>query len=233
MEPTLITPAGAPAQKIALPAEAHPATDWSAILAGAVVSAGVASIFATFGLAVGLATISPYEGDGSAFAELLALGLWAVWTAVSSVMVGAYIAGRMRRRAGTLSADEISVRDGIHGLAVWGAALILGAWLVGSGMGAAVDAAVQMPDEMISAAADNATTTDATAATTTPTTQTQSAMAAPTKEQLETARKYSVVSAFVTAASLLIAAAGAYWAAGMGGRHRDENRVFARFGAWT
>lgn len=233
MEPTLITPAGAPAQTIAFPAEQHSATDWSAILAGAVVSAGVASIFATFGVAVGLATISPYDGDGSAFAELLALALWAVWTAVSSVMVGAYIAGRMRRRAGTVSADEISVRDGIHGLAVWGAALILGAWLVGSGMGAVVDAAVQMPDEMISAAADNAATTDATAQPATATTQTQAAMAAPTKEQLEMARKYSVVSAFVTAASLLIAAAGAYWAAGMGGRHRDENRVFARFGAWT
>ena len=43
----------------------------------------------------------------------------------------------------------------------------------------------------------------------------------------ETARKVTVIGAFVTAASLLLSAAGAYWAASMGGRHRDEGTVFA------
>ncbi|GGF41119.1 hypothetical protein GCM10011321_34790 [Youhaiella tibetensis] len=43
----------------------------------------------------------------------------------------------------------------------------------------------------------------------------------------ETARKTSVLAAFLTAASFLVAAAGAYWAASMGGRHRDEGTVFA------
>jgi len=42
----------------------------------------------------------------------------------------------------------------------------------------------------------------------------------------ETARKTSVLAAFLTAASFLVAAAGAYWAASMGGRHRDEGTVF-------
>lgn len=222
MEPNLQTLAGGPAQAVTIQAETQSATDWSAILAGAVVSAGVASIFATFGVAVGLASISPYEGDKSAFAALLALALWAVWTAVSSVMVGAYITGRMRRRFIGVSADEVSVRDGIHGLAVWGGALLLGAWLVGSGIDAAVDAAVQMPNEVIAATTDTAVAP-----------QVQATAPAPTKAELETARKYSVISAFVTAASLMLAAAGAYWAAGVGGRHRDENRVFARFGTWN
>ena len=226
MEKVLLTGDGLHAQTSVLPADPHPATDWSAILAGAVVSAGVASVFATFGLAVGLSTISPYEGDGSAFAKLLALALWAVWTAVSSVMVGAYIAGRMRRRSGTVSADEISIRDGVHGLAVWGAALILGAWLVSAGLGAVVDTATQMPSDIIAAGTDAAATGTAAATEVT-------ALPTPTAAQLETARKYSVISAFVTAASLMIAAAGAYWAAGVGGRHRDENRVFARFGTWN
>ena len=45
----------------------------------------------------------------------------------------------------------------------------------------------------------------------------------------ETARKTSVLAAFLTAAAFLVAAAGAYWAASMGGRHRDENTVFANF----
>jgi hypothetical protein len=39
------------------------------------------------------------------------------------------------------------------------------------------------------------------------------------------ARRFSVVAAFITAASLAISAAAAYWAAGMGGRHRDEETV--------
>ncbi len=43
----------------------------------------------------------------------------------------------------------------------------------------------------------------------------------------ETARKWTVLGAFLTAASLLISAVGAWWAAMKGGRHRDEGTVFA------
>jgi len=50
------------------------------------------------------------------------------------------------------------------------------------------------------------------------------------KQAANKARKASIVAAFVLAASLLVAAAGAWWAAGLGGRHRDEQTVFARFG---
>ncbi|HEY4202044.1 MAG TPA: hypothetical protein VGM83_15935 [Devosiaceae bacterium] len=43
----------------------------------------------------------------------------------------------------------------------------------------------------------------------------------------EKARKTAVLAAFLTAASLLVSALGAYWASTMGGRHRDEGTVFA------
>lgn len=43
----------------------------------------------------------------------------------------------------------------------------------------------------------------------------------------EAARKTAVLAAFLTAASLLVSAAGAWWAASKGGRHRDEGTVFA------
>lgn len=46
---------------------------------------------------------------------------------------------------------------------------------------------------------------------------------------LETARKFGIISAFLIAASLLVSAAGSYWAAGRGGSHRDEAAVFGRF----
>jgi hypothetical protein len=42
----------------------------------------------------------------------------------------------------------------------------------------------------------------------------------------EKARKTAIVAAFITAASFFISAVGAYWAASMGGRHRDEGTVF-------
>lgn len=54
-----------------------------------------------------------------------------------------------------------------------------------------------------------------------------------TVEAAETARKLSVLAAFLLAASLLIGAAGAWFGAQMGGRHRDEQTVFAFFvGRW-
>lgn len=46
----------------------------------------------------------------------------------------------------------------------------------------------------------------------------------------EEARKWTVLGAFLTAASFLVSAAGAYWAAMKGGNHRDKQVVFAGFG---
>lgn len=43
----------------------------------------------------------------------------------------------------------------------------------------------------------------------------------------ETARKTGVLAAFLTAASFLVSAAGAFWAAQKGGQHRDQATVFA------
>ncbi|WP_055048853.1 hypothetical protein [Devosia sp. A16] len=42
----------------------------------------------------------------------------------------------------------------------------------------------------------------------------------------ETARKAGIVGAFLTAAALLIGAVGAFWAAQMGGNHRDQGTMF-------
>ncbi|MEO5805436.1 hypothetical protein [Devosia sp.] len=60
--------------------------------------------------------------------------------------------------------------------------------------------------------------------------QTETSIAAARQAALdaaENARKTAVIAAFLLAASLLVSGAGAYWAASMGGRHRDEGTVFA------
>ena len=45
-------------------------------------------------------------------------------------------------------------------------------------------------------------------------------------EAAENARKMTVLGAFLTAASLIVSAVGAYWAAQKGGNHRDKNIAF-------
>ena len=45
----------------------------------------------------------------------------------------------------------------------------------------------------------------------------------------ETARRVGIIAAFLLAASLLVSAAAAYWAATLGGKHRDEAVVFTGF----
>ncbi len=52
------------------------------------------------------------------------------------------------------------------------------------------------------------------------------------KAAADKARRAAVLVAFVTAASLVIGAAAAWWAAGMGGRHRDEGTDFSHLVSW-
>lgn len=216
----------------AAPAVAHDGSyvDWPAILAGAVVASAIAFVFTTFGAAIGLTLASPYEGEGSALAALIAVGVWMLWTTISSFMAGGYIAGRMRRRIDAASSDEVAVRDGIHGLAVWGAAIFLGVFILGT----SVDTAVQATTETATAVA---TVVDQPAGDAAATGSDTAAVAnmteAEAKAAADAARQFSVISAFVVAASLMIAGAGAYWSAGIGGQHRDEGRAFQRFGRWA
>lgn len=208
--------------------------DWPAILAGAAVASGIAFVFTTFGAALGLSLVSPYQGEGSAMAAAIAVGSWMLWTTISSFMAGGYIAGRMRRRMDGANADEVSVRDGIHGLTVWAVAVLIGALLLGATASTAVQATAQTATSVaeVAAAAPQQTTGEAAQAAGDAVAQADVSQA-DAKAAADTARITSVISAFVLAASLMVAAAAAYWAANIGGTHRDEGRAFARFGRWT
>ncbi len=52
------------------------------------------------------------------------------------------------------------------------------------------------------------------------------------KAQAETARRYAVLFAFLTAASLLISGLAAWWAATAGGKHRDEGVDHSHLSRW-
>jgi hypothetical protein len=110
---------------------AHHYVDWGAILAGVAVAAGISIVLSAFGTAIGFSMVSPYEGEGTPRAVYLTvLGLWTLWIVVSSFMAGGYIAGRLRRRTGDGNPHEVEVRDGAHGLIVWGLGIVVASMLL-------------------------------------------------------------------------------------------------------
>ncbi|WP_210529752.1 hypothetical protein [Rubellimicrobium arenae] len=130
---TIITPGsgGSPAHYV----------DWHAIIAGAVVATAIGVVFAGFGAALGLSAISPQPGEGNATLSLILTGLWALITILVSYGTGGYIAGRMRRRYDGATPDEVSARDSIHGMVVWGLGVLIGAWIAAGALSTATTAA--------------------------------------------------------------------------------------------
>jgi hypothetical protein len=90
----------------------------------------LSSILLAFGATIGLGVTStaPTWRDASAALAILS-GLYLIIQAVVSFGVGGYIAGRTRTAAAASNASEIEHRDGVHGLASWALAVVLGTLL--------------------------------------------------------------------------------------------------------
>jgi hypothetical protein len=103
---------------------------WTPILAGAIVAAALSFVLLSFGSAIGLAVASPSSSwrDTSSVLALLA-GLWLLLTSLASFGLGGYLAGRLRAAWNIGVPHEVEFRDGIHGLLVWGTAIIIGSFL--------------------------------------------------------------------------------------------------------
>ena len=100
--------------------------DWSAIFGGAAVAVATATIFVSFGSAVGLGVISPFTSDGASATTIGILA--AVWFLASSALAyyfGGYVAGRMRGVWGDSTASEVETRDALHGVVVWAVGVIV------------------------------------------------------------------------------------------------------------
>lgn len=123
----------------------HHYVDWAAIFGGVVVAAAISIVLFAFGAAIGLTMLSPYEGEGASKAVYLTtLGLWTLWVVVSSFMAGGYIAGRLRKRANDATEHEVDVRDGAHGLIVWGLGIIVASLLFTLGVSGVVGSATKV-----------------------------------------------------------------------------------------
>jgi hypothetical protein len=262
--------------------------DWPAIIAGIVLASAISLVLISFGSAIGLNFVD-FHGRDDAPVWLVGIGAasWFLWVQISSFMAGGYLTGRMRRRKHDANADEVDVRDGAHGLLVWGGAMILGTALAVGGIGAVGSAAstaatalaaddanpndyfvdtlfrAQTPvdagparEEALRiyaqaalgdgtvAAEDRAYLVTLVSANTglTPAdaearvdqvSATVAEARATAIEAARVARNTGILAAFLLAASSLVSAIGAFWAAQKGGTHRDENTVhtgvFRRF----
>jgi len=198
--------------------------DWAAILAGAVVATAIGVILATFGLGLGLAVNSPYEGEGSSPALFaIGAGIWLLLTQVVAFWCGGYICARLRPRQPELSEHEVDVRDGLHGIIVWGVG-VLAAGLISTLIIGGATTAAETADRggLVASVATAADAELDQAATRERADNPEAADESFTERRAEVARKLTVLSAFVTAASLLVGGVAAFFAAGIGGDHRDR-----------
>ncbi len=115
--------------------------DWAAIAGGVVVATAIGTVFTAFGAALGLSAISAEPGEGSRTLAIVLTGIWMVVTLVASYTAGGYVAGRMRHRVDLAAADEVSTRDALNGLAVWGAGIVVAAIFLGGVVSSTLSAA--------------------------------------------------------------------------------------------
>jgi hypothetical protein len=251
---------------------------WSPVIAGAIAAAALSFVLIMFGAALGLSVASPSATWRDASAALaLVSGLWLLLTALASFGLGGYLAGRLRTTwaAPVPSEDELDFRDGVHGLLVWGLAIIIGTVLAAAAAGsllprptanlAAPTAATAEPllafeldrlfrsdrrpdapeDPEVRAQAARIITSSlghsdiaaddraylvrlvsARTGLSQPDAERRvTTVLAQAREAVSRARRSAVILAFMSAASLLLGAAVAWFAAGWGGRHRDSTTV--------
>src|SRR5437016_13901749 len=105
---------------------AQPFIDWCAVIGGAVIAAGVSFTLLAFGSGIGLAVSStaPTWRDSTPWLWLLS-GIFLVFVALCAFGIGGYAAGRMRMPTRVAATPETAFRDGMHGLFMWGLAILL------------------------------------------------------------------------------------------------------------
>jgi hypothetical protein len=177
------------------PAAAGRATDWGAIVGGALAAIAVSIILFTAGSGFGLSTAEPWSFANRA-PETFAISA-AIWLIVMqwlSAAFGGYLAGRLRAKWIGLRTDEVLFRDTAHGLLAWALATVMVAALFALGTLGTTAAVV--------------TGQGAPAA---------EAAAALTEQAREAAANFSIV----TAISLLVGGFIGAVAGGLGGYDRD------------
>ena len=103
---------------------------WTPVVAGALTATAISSILVTFAATVGLGVSSaaPTWRDASVALWLLS-GIYLILQALISFGCGGYIAGRTQAPIAGGEVDDVERRDGLHGVAAWALAVVIGVLL--------------------------------------------------------------------------------------------------------
>lgn len=109
------------------PADDRWTLQWTPIVAGAFIACAASFIMITFGTTVGLglSSTAPTWRDASVALWVLS-GIYLILQALISFGCGGYLAGRCRLPYDAGITDEAEKRDGLHGVASWALAVVLG-----------------------------------------------------------------------------------------------------------
>lgn len=197
--------------------------EWGPILAGATIATATGVILLTFGASLGLTVTSPYEGEGlSPVAFAIGAGLYFLWVQIMAFFMGGYVTGRLRGQAPGASEHEVDVRDGLHGLVMWGIGIIAAGFIAVVGVGG-MGAAAHAPGNQLTASIGRVVDQQVNESAAKEQANAAPSDATPAERRAEIARKLTIISAFITAASLLVGAVAAFYGAHSGGNHRDKN----------
>jgi hypothetical protein len=113
---------------------------WSAILAGVVLAMVVSLLLNLLGTAIGTATIDPMQEANPLSGIGTGAGIWVVVSAVISLFVGGWAAGRLAQREGAF-----------HGLLVWASVSLITVYLVSSAVTGVVRGGLNLAGSGVSA----------------------------------------------------------------------------------
>src|ERR1700733_8568182 len=131
------------------PNEAHSSgVSWSAVIAGAAVTAALSLILLALGAGLGLSAVSPYSDSGvSASTFGTSAIIWLIVMEMLSASMGGYLAGRLRTKWASIHTDEVYFRDTAHGFLAWSTALVITAAFLASAATTMVGASVSSKGE--------------------------------------------------------------------------------------
>jgi hypothetical protein len=99
---------------------------WSAVIAGAFITAAMSLLLLALGAGLGFSSVSPWSNVGASASTVgKAAIVWLIVIQIIASALGGYLAGRWRTKWATIHTDEVYFRDTAHGFLVWAVGLVI------------------------------------------------------------------------------------------------------------
>ena len=215
---------------------------WSAVIAGAVVSAALALVLLVLCIGLKLTAVSPWVASTSTAMLGVTTIVGAVLVQLIASAVGGYVAGRLRTKWVAVHDDEVYFRDTAHGFIVWAVATLATAGFLASAASTATGAGASLLAASSGIAATVPANVPSTTSVAPATPSPESAGAPPTPppapvatrvppvpaQDVERMRSVAAQTALWSFLALIVGAFSASIAATIGGRQRDRMSVALR-----